>query len=115
MLILGVEVEVRDLEEPGGGFNGSRVSLSLSTSLGHYAGGLGRHHVLCDGRSFLLQLHLLHSPHHRECLLDPVGRGDAGDTSRDSQEKGKFALSEILSSHYKSHREGVCRGGKDPL
>uniref|UniRef100_A0A452UGN5 Ion transport domain-containing protein n=1 Tax=Ursus maritimus TaxID=29073 RepID=A0A452UGN5_URSMA len=36
------------------------------SSPGHHAGGLGRHHVLRDGCSFLLQFHLLHPPHHRE-------------------------------------------------
>lgn len=48
------------------GLQGPSISLSLSTSPGHHAGGLGGHHVLRDGCSLLLQLHLLHPPHHRE-------------------------------------------------
>lgn len=31
---------------------------------GNYAGGLGRHHVLCHGCTLLLQLHLLHFSHY---------------------------------------------------
>lgn len=33
-------------------------------SVGDHSGGLGGDHVLCDGCSFLLQLHLLHSTDH---------------------------------------------------
>lgn len=53
----------RRLQEALGGLESACPS---ATSPGHHAGGLGRHHVLCDGCSFLLQLHLLHPPHHRE-------------------------------------------------
>lgn len=53
----------RRLQEPLGG---PESACPSATSSGHHAGGLGRHHVLCDGCSFLLQLHLLHPPHHRE-------------------------------------------------
>lgn len=45
---------------------GPESACPSATSPGYHAGGLGRHHVLCDGCSFLLQLHLLHPPHHRE-------------------------------------------------
>lgn len=43
--------------------------LCLWSSLGDHSGGLGGHHVLCDGRSFLLQFHLLHPTHHCKCQL----------------------------------------------
>lgn len=46
-----------------------RVSQLLASS-GHHIGGLGGHHVLRHGCSFVLQLHLLHPPHHRECGRD---------------------------------------------
>lgn len=36
---------------------------------GNYSWGLGRHHVLCHGRTFFLQLHLLHFPHYSEYML----------------------------------------------
>lgn len=35
---------------------------------GDHTRGLGGDHVLRHGRSFLLQLHLLHIPHHRKFL-----------------------------------------------
>lgn len=46
------------------------VHVQLPASLGHHTGGLGGHHVLRHGCSLILQLHLLHPPHHCEC-----GRG----------------------------------------
>lgn len=40
------------------------VLNSWCSFLGDYPGRLGGHHVLCDGCSLLLQLHLLHPAHH---------------------------------------------------
>lgn len=53
----------RRLQEALGG---PESACPSATPPGHHAGGLGRHHVLRDGCSFLLQLHLLHPSHHRE-------------------------------------------------
>lgn len=38
----------------------------LMPTAGDHSGRLGGDHVLCDGRTFFLQLHLLHSAHHSE-------------------------------------------------
>lgn len=40
------------------------VALRVCFHSGNYSGRLGRHHVLCHGCAFLLQLHLLHLPHY---------------------------------------------------
>lgn len=50
-----------------------RVGFPFLPPPGHHAGRLGGHHVLRHGRALLLQLHLLHPPHHREWP-----RGDGG-------------------------------------
>ena len=55
----------------------SSLSLSLSLSLalllsltpGYHIGRMGRHHVLCHGRSLLLQFHLFHIAHHSKYTI----------------------------------------------
>ena len=66
---------------------GSAVSACLSCSVlaaGDHSGRLGGDHVLCDGCSLLLQLHLFYPAHHSKCqgswcspgkLQDPPARG----------------------------------------
>lgn len=50
------------------------VLYCLCPFLGDYSGGMGGHHVLCDGCSLLLQLHLLYPSHHCKChfMVSPV-------------------------------------------
>lgn len=41
--------------------------VQLPAFPGYHTGGLGGHHVLRHGCPLVLQLHLLHPPHHCEC------------------------------------------------